>query len=142
MLRHDLADRADIELLVRTFYRDAAMDGLLGPVFEAAQVNWGAHIATLIDFWAWQLLGERGYEGHPLRAHEPVNDRTPLQPEHYQQWVTLFCDTVDALFLGPRAEVAKQRGMKMAAAMERLLKGVSAPGEVPIAPTWTRAVTA
>ena len=26
----------DIEVLVRNFYRDAAMDDLLGPVFEAA----------------------------------------------------------------------------------------------------------
>ena len=132
----DIVDRDDIDLLVRNFYRDAAMDDLLGRVFEAAHVNWNAHVATLIDFWAWQLLGEPGYEGQPLRAHEPVHARTPLSHSHYERWVQLFCDTIDTSFCGPRAEVAKGRGRKMASAMERLLSGVSASGMAPIEPLW------
>ena len=137
-VRPDIADRDDIELLVRNFYRDAATDDLLGPVFEAARVHWDAHVATLIDFWAWQLLGEPGYQGQPLRAHQPVHARTPLSHTHYERWIELFCDTVDASFEGPRAEVAKGRGRRMAAAMERLLSGVSANGTVPIEPVWRR----
>jgi hemoglobin len=136
--RHDITDRDDIALLVRSFYRDAAMDDLLGPVFHAAQVRWDAHVATLIDFWAWQLLGQPGYDGHPLRAHEPVHERTPLSHRHYERWIELFTETVDTSFVGPRAEAAKQRGRKMAAAMERLLAGVSADGGRPIEPIWRR----
>ncbi|MBK5331689.1 MAG: group III truncated hemoglobin [Ilumatobacteraceae bacterium] len=136
--REDIVDRADIELLVRNFYRDAAMDDALGPVFEAAHVNWNAHVATLIEFWAWQLLGEPGYDGQPLRAHEPVHARTPLSHSHYERWVELFCDTINASFQGPHAEIAKGRGRKMAAAMERLLSGVSASGTAPIEPVWRR----
>ena len=134
--REDIDDCDDIEVLVRNFYRDAAMDDVLGPVFAAAHMNWNAHIATLIDFWAWQLLGESGYGGQPLRAHEPVHARTPLSHSHYERWVELFCDTIDASFQGPRAEIAKGRGRKMAAAMERLLSGVSASGAAPIEPIW------
>ena len=100
--RGDIVDRHDIEVLVRNFYRDAAMDDMLGPVFLAAHVNWNAHVATLIDFWAWQLLGQPGYDGQPLRAHEPVHARTPLSHAHYQRWVELFCDTIDISFQGPR----------------------------------------
>ena len=134
----DIVDRDDIEVLVRNFYRDAAMDDLLDPVFKAAHVRWDAHVATLIDFWAWQLLGEPGYEGQPLRAHEPVHARTPLSHAHYERWMELFCDTIDASFHGPLAEVAKGRGRKMAAAMERLLSGVSASGGSAVAPLWRR----
>lgn len=134
----DIVDRDDIEHLVRDFYRAAAMDDLLGPVFEAARVDWNAHIATLIDFWSWQLLGEPGYDGHPLRAHEPIHARTPLSHVHYQRWIALFCETIDESFRGPRADVAKGRGRKMAAAMERLLAGVSASGTAPIEPIWRR----
>ena len=137
--RDDIVDRDDIELLVGNFYRDAAMDDVLGPVFEAAQVNWNARIATLIDFWAWQLLGEPGYDGQPLRAHEPVHARTPLSHSHYERWIELFCDTIEASFQGPRTAIAKGRGRKMIAARERLLSGVSASGAVPIAPMWRRA---
>jgi hemoglobin len=136
--REDIVDRDDIELLVRNFYRDAAMDDVLGPVFEAAHVNWNTHIATLIDFWAWQLLGEPGYDGQPLRAHEPVHARTPLSHSHYERWIELFCDTIDSSFQGPRAEVVKGRGRKMATAMERLLSGVSGSGMAPIEPMWRR----
>ena len=137
--RENIVDGDDIDLLVRNFYRDAAMDDLLGPVFEAAHVNWNAHVATLIDFWAWQLLGEPGYDGRPLRAHEPVHARTPLSHSHYERWVDLFCDTINASFRGPHAEVAKGRGRKMAAAMERMLSGVSESGTAPIEPMSRRA---
>lgn len=56
--RADIVDRDDIDLLVRNFYRDAAMDDLLGPVFEAARVNWNSHVATLIDFWSVERSGD------------------------------------------------------------------------------------
>lgn len=137
--RPDLADRAGIERMVRDFYRDAAMDDVLGPVFHAARVDWSAHIATLVDFWSWQLLGDPGYAGHPLRAHEPVHARTPLTSVHYERWVSLFHSTIDASFEGPRADAAKQRGSKMAAAMARLISGVSARGAEPIEPVWRAA---
>lgn len=135
----DITTRADIERLVRSFYRQAAMDDLLGPVFAAAHVDWNAHIATLTDFWAWQLLGQRGYQGHPLRAHEPVHARTPFSPAHYRRWVELFTDTVDAEFSGPVAEITKTRGRKMAAALQRLLEGHSGPGTVAVTAVWAAA---
>lgn len=141
-LRSDLDDRVAIELLVRNFYREAARDDLLGPVFEAARVHWHAHIATLVDFWAWQLLGEPGYVGRPLRAHEPVHARTPLSHAHYERWVALFGDTVDSWFAGPIADLAKTRARKMAKAMERLLAGVEGAGDVSMEPLWRVAVGA
>ncbi|MGZ4807596.1 MAG: group III truncated hemoglobin, partial [Ilumatobacteraceae bacterium] len=86
----DIIDSDDVERLVVDFYREAAMDDVLGPVFAAAHMNWNTHIATLVDFWSWQLLGVQGYEGNPLRAHEPVHQRTPLEPIHYERWLELF----------------------------------------------------
>lgn len=35
----DIVERDDIDRLVRAFYRDAATDDLLGPVFETANVD-------------------------------------------------------------------------------------------------------
>lgn len=135
--RPDIRSRADVERLVRDFYRDAAMDDLLGPVFHAARVDWNHHIARLTDFWMWQLFGERGYEGNPLRFHEPSHARTPFTPAHYERWVELFTDTVTERFAGPVADLAVTRGRKMARALQRLLDGVSDTGEVPTAVTFT-----
>ncbi|MFN8036802.1 MAG: group III truncated hemoglobin [Acidimicrobiia bacterium] len=127
----DLADRDDVEALVRSFYRLAAVDDVLGPVFAAARVDWPHHIATLTDFWAWQLLGERGYEGNPLRAHEPLQAATPFGDAHYDRWLELFEETVDDSFAGPHADLAKQRANKMAGALRRLLDGVEGRGDEP-----------
>jgi hemoglobin len=124
--RTDISTRDDIELLVRSFYRYAAMDELLGPIFETAAVDWPSHIDTLTEFWEWQLLGRSGYEGNPLRAHEPVHAATPFADEHFERWLDLFSGTVDEHFVGPTAEVAKGRAQKMAHAMRRLLRGVDA----------------
>ena len=92
------------------------MDELLGPIFEAAHVDWPSHIDTLTAFWAWQLLGEQGYEGNPLRAHEPVHEVTPFADEHFERWLELFTGTIDEHFVGPSAEAAKVRARGMASA--------------------------
>jgi hemoglobin len=125
--RTDITTRNDIDLLVRSFYRYAAMDDLLGPIFEAAQVDWPSHIDTLIAFWEWQLLGRPGYEGNPLRAHEPVHAATPFDDEHFERWLELFSATIDEHFVGQTAEAATVRAQKMASAMRRLLRGVDSP---------------
>jgi len=128
----DLRDSSDIEQLVRAFYRRAATDDLLGPVFEAAHVDWAVHIPRLIDFWSWQLFGVRGYEGNPLRAHQPLQTATPFREEHYERWLELFGETVDEQFGGPTAEAAKTRARKMAKALRRLLVGTRTPGHCPV----------
>ncbi len=130
--RLDLATRAEVELLVRTFYRAAAMDDLLGPIFEAASVDWPSHIETVTGFWMDQLFATHRYEGNPLRAHVPVARRIPFRPEHFARWLALFTETVDELFEGPVADLAKARAAKMARALARLLDGISAPGSAPL----------
>lgn len=129
--RDDIRSRGDVRQFVVAFYRDVAMDDVLGPIFAAARVDWNAHNERLTDFWAWQLLGQPGYDANPLRAHEPVHDRTPFEPEHYGRWLQLFETTIDDHFAGPTAELAKRRARKMASALRRLLEGQSAPGEHP-----------
>lgn len=134
--RGELANRDDVEVLVRSFYRYAAMDEILGPVFSAAHVNWAVHIDTLTDFWSWQLLGERRYTGNPLRAHEPVHARTPFTDAHYERWLDLFVSTVDEYFVGSTAELAKGRATKLASALRRLLSGGYGPAATAVEPMW------
>lgn len=121
--RTDLNDRDDIEVLVRSFYRYAAMDEILGPVFSAAGVDWPSHIDTITDFWSWQLLGRPGYEGNPLRAHLPAHAKTPFSDAHFDRWLDLFTSTVDEQFVGVIANTAKGRAAKMASALRRILAG-------------------
>jgi hemoglobin len=134
--RVDLATRTEVEQLVRTFYRAAVMDDLLGPIFHAAHVDWPSHIETVTAFWMEQLFGIKGYAGNPLRAHEPIARHIPFRPEHFERWLALFTETVDELYEGPVAELAKARAVKMARALGRLLDGSSAPGAEPVEVAW------
>lgn len=136
--RTDIATRDDVENLVRSFYRYAAMDELLGPIFRAADVNWPQHISTLTEFWSWQLLGQPGYEGSPLRAHEPAHTVTPFADEHFERWIDLFTTTIDEYFVGDTAELAKVRGRKMARAMRRLLNGLNDSADAPVEASFRR----
>lgn len=138
---HDLGTRTDVERLMRAFYRDVATDDLLGPVFEAANVDWPTHIDKLTDFWAWQLLGQRGYEGNPLRAHEPIHQQHPFVSGQFIRWLDLFTSAVDAHAAGPIADTAKQRAAKMAGALERLLDGHDDAADQPITPYLTGRAT-
>jgi hemoglobin len=117
----DLATRDDIAQLVRRFYRDVSADDVLGPVFSAAGTDWADHIPQLVTFWSWQLLGDARYEGRPLRAHERVNGLVRFTDAHYDRWLDLFHDTVDAGWSGPVAELAKRRADKIARALRRHL---------------------
>jgi hemoglobin len=128
----DLDSHPEIARLVRDFYRQVAMDDLLGPIFAEARIDWSTHISKLVDFWCKQLLGEPGYEGNPLRAHTPIHERTAFAPEHYRRWLDLFVASVDEHFTGPYAELAKARALRMARAMQRLLSGTDAPGSRPV----------
>jgi len=130
--RADLRSRDDVERLVRSFYRDAAMDDRLGPIFAAAGVDWPSHIDRLTDFWCWQLLGERSYTGNPLRARLPAHGRTSFTDAHFERWLELFTATVDHHFRGPTADVAKSRAIKMATALRRLLAGSSGLAAPPV----------
>jgi len=122
--------------MVRDFYRQVAMDDLLGArVRRRARRLVGAHPQ------AGGLLGlaaarPAGYEGNPLRAHAPVHAHTPFGPELYERWLDLFEATVDAGYAGPVAEVAKGRARRMAGALRRLLDGVHGPGSASLEPIF------
>ena len=104
----DLDSHADIEELVRRFYRDATQDDVLGPVFnDVAHVDWSEHVSNLIAFWSRAVFGVHGYEGDALRAHELIGDKVALTTEHFERWLDLFCETVDLGWAGPRADRVK-----------------------------------
>ncbi len=115
--KHDITTEEDVGLLVRRFYQAAIPDPLLGPVFGAAGIDWGAHVPVLKQFWQHQLLEPSGYEGNVVRAHAEVWSRAPFGERQLSRWLELFEETVDEYFSGPRAERAKARAHDVADAI-------------------------
>ncbi len=118
-MKKDIATRKDIELLVNTFYDRVKTDALIGPVFtDIARVNWEKHLPVMCDFWENALLYSGSYSGNPMDLHKHLHKVMPLQMEHFQQWNQLFISTVDDLFSGGKALLAKQRALKISAILQ------------------------
>jgi hemoglobin len=122
-LKRDLGTRSQIHDLVVRFYREIVFDDLLGPVFEeVAEVDWSTHIPKLIDYWCRVLLGEPGYDGYILHAHQEVHAIESFRPELFDRWYLLFVEAIDAGWRGPIAERAKAHAARMAGVLSgRLL---------------------
>lgn len=99
----EIETRKDVEILVDSFYEKVIKDDVLSPFFE--HLDFGAHLPKMIHFWTFILLDEAGYTTDVTQKHE----RMRLKPEHFDRWLELFNQTVDTLYTGEKAELAKQR---------------------------------
>lgn len=118
-MKKDIANRADIELLVRSFYEKVVADDTIGFIFnDIAKVNWEKHLPVMFNFWENVLFYTGSYEGNPMTVHEHINRVVPLKQEHFNRWYQLFEQTVDDLFQGNTAMLAKQRAFSISTVMQ------------------------
>ena len=99
----DITTKQDIEILVNTFYGKVLKDESLAPFFK--QLDFDIHMPKMIHFWSFVLLDEPGYTTNVTDKHMHM----PLEQAHFDRWIALFHSTVDSLFTGEKAEMAKQR---------------------------------
>jgi|SRR5947209_5762842 len=130
MLR-DIEDRGDCERLVRAFYGRALADPVIGFIFvDVARLDLEAHVPRITSFWETILLGGHSYAGGAFRPHAALHARVPLRRGHFERWVWLWRRTVDELFAGERAELAKTHAARVASAFHARLDALApAPAE-------------
>lgn len=123
---HDLTSRADVERLVVEFYRRAFADPLIGPIFtDIARMDLEAHLPIMCDFWETVLFRAGRYRRNALQVHRDLHAQAPLLPEHFERWLQLWNGTVDDLFAGEKAELAKLQADRVAGSIGRRLAGAS-----------------
>ncbi len=115
----DITSRADIEKLITAFYEKVKLDTTIGFIFnDVVKINWAAHIPIIIDFWESILLDNPVYTKNAMEVHFDINKKVSLQKEHFKSWVQLFTSTVDELFEGKTAALAKTRAKSIASVMQ------------------------
>lgn len=121
-MKRDIKTRGDIEFLIRNFYDKAKADELIGPIFvNIFKVNWDKHLPVMFDFWENTLFFTGVYTGNPMQVHKRIHRIFPLEEKHFQKWVSIFNATVDELFEGEKALLAKQRAISISAIMKAKL---------------------
>ena len=118
-MKKDIVTRKDIELLVNEFYIKIIQDKKTGFIFtDIAAVNWQKHLPLMCDFFENMLFYTGSYRGNPMELHQHINRLIPLTADHFEQWNQLFSTTVDGLFSGATANLAKQRTKSISAVMQ------------------------
>lgn len=102
-MNKDIENEADVENLVRTFYNQLLRDELMSPHFEG--IDFEHHFPRMMAFWSFILLDKSGFEGNVFDRHRHLK----IGDEHFERWISTFCQTVDDLFEGATAERAKNQ---------------------------------
>ena len=119
----DIRSRIDIELLMAAFYEKVKNDDTIGYIFnDIAKVNWDHHLPIICDFWETLLLDSNSYSRNAMAVHYTLNRKVPLEEKHFQRWLQLFFETVDDLFAGEIATMAKKKAKSIGSLMQFKMK--------------------
>jgi hemoglobin len=118
-MKNDILSRLDIELLVKSFYHKVIADEVIGYIFnEVVKVHWEKHLPVMYDFWENTLFYTGTYEGNPMAIHQQLHKHVHFTAAQFDRWLLLFTSTVDELFEGTNANLAKQRAISIATVMQ------------------------
>ena len=113
----DIETREDCERLVRAFYGRALVDPIIGWIFtDVAHLDLEEHVPQITSFWETILLGAQSYRGGAFAPHAQLHFKVRLREGHFERWLVLWRATVDELFEGERAELAKAHALRVARA--------------------------
>ena len=118
-IKKDIETREDIERFIHAFYEKVKVDDRIGIIFnEIVSINWEHHIPIITDFWESILLDNPVYQNNGMEIHYKLHAMYPLNKEHFKAWLSQFESTLDEMFLGNIAELAKKRAKSVASLMK------------------------
>lgn len=126
----DICDRTDIDGLLRGFFARTLVDPLLTHIIvDVAHMDLEEHLPTIGNFWQKVLFDTAVYNGcWAMEVHRRLHLREPLTAAHFERWLRLWDEAVEARHDGPLAEAAKAHAARIAVAIQRNLP---AAGDAP-----------
>jgi hemoglobin len=104
----DIQTTDDITHLIRNFYADLLKVDEIAPIFD--HLDFERHIPHIVHFWSFVLLDAEGYKTNVFEKHLDL----PIKAHQFDIWLQIFNATVDSLYKGEKAELAKQRATVLA----------------------------
>ena len=127
--KHDIQDAADVKNLLDAFYSRVLKDEVIGYIFtDIAKIDLPTHMPVLYAFWETILFGVANYRGNPILKHIELHKKEPLTDAHFDRWISLFFETIDELFEGKTADLAKEKAKAMRFLMQHKIKASEGAG--------------
>ena len=118
-MKKDITGREDLLLLVTRFYEKLLADKSISYLFtDIAKIDLPHHLNILVDFWDNILFQNDVYRKNAMQPHLVLHRQSPLQKHHFETWLKYFNETVDELFSGEKAFLAKERALSIATVMQ------------------------
>lgn len=115
----DLDTPAAIHRLVTCFYARVLEHPALRPYFDAARLT--GRLPVIEAYWERMLLGGQRYRRNMVNVHREIHRRRAIGPAAFDSWLSLFVETVDREFTGPKAERAKFLARAIIGNLRRIL---------------------
>lgn len=115
----------NVRTLVMSFYSKLIKDDIVGPFFIAklgndmSKEHWKTHLETIVVFWSSLALGNPKYTGSLFVPHTQLGD---LKRETFEQWLKLFAETLDEVYVQAIADKFKERSIIIAGNFMRNLR--------------------
>ena len=117
-MKKDIENREDLLKLLTLFYNKLLADSSISYLFtDVAKIDLYHHLDILVDFWDSILFQSDTYRKNAMQPHMILHQRSPLQKHHFETWLKYFNGSVEELFEGEKAFLAKERALSIATIM-------------------------
>jgi hemoglobin len=112
-LFEDIKNIEDIKSFTDLFYQKLATSEILKQLFfdKLGHDDWQPHLERVYLFWEMILFGATGYTGNTFAPHSNM----PINKIHFDEWLKLFNESIDELYVGETAELAKSKAKFLSA---------------------------
>ncbi len=118
-MKKDISNRNDLYLIVSEFYKELLSNNEMKHFFEKFQNKniLEEHLQVLVDFWDNVLFQSGKYRKNAMRPHIDLHQEKPFSEKHFEIWLQLFNQSIDAHFEGTNTTIIKNRALSIAAVM-------------------------
>jgi len=116
-VQEDKITNENIRRFVMNFYAKLINDDIVGPFFIAKlgeDINsklWETHLETIVEFWTSLAFGKPKYTGNLFLPHTQLGN---LKRETFEQWLKLFAETLDEVYIENISNKFKERSVIIA----------------------------
>jgi hemoglobin len=118
---NDIETREDILLIMRKFYDRLLVDDSINFFFTkvtSVDQHLEAHFEILATFWEQSLFLKGGYSNNMFQIHKNVHEKSPLNKDHYDIWLSHLNTSINENFEGKYAEQMKTQALSMATVLQ------------------------
>jgi hemoglobin len=118
-MKNDISNRDDLLRLLMLFYNKLLGDRSISYLFtDIAKIDLSHHLDILVNFWDSVIFQNDVYRKNAMQPHLILHQKSPLQKNHFETWLRYFNESVDELFEGEKAFLAKEKALSIATVMQ------------------------